>query len=210
MKSIFLEGFTLQASLILALGAQNIFVLESGLKRNHHFLIAGLCIFFDFLLTFVGVWGAASVLAKYPSLKIIVGICGVGFLLFYAYQKIKEGLGGAKISFEKSGLLLSRKKAILMALSFTLLNPHVYLDTVFLIGGYSAKYDSFEKRTAFGLGAGSLSTLWFLGLVLISSFFNKLLHSKKAMGRISLVSGIILLSIGIKLGIEVYNWIRIG
>lgn len=208
MVQVFLEGFFLQASLILALGAQNIFVLESGLKRQHHFLVASLCIFLDYLLVFIGVWGAAEILLKFPILKITVGICGVGFLIFYAFQKIREGFGRKAFESFNKTQVTTRKKAILAALGFTLLNPHVYLDTIVLIGGFSSKYSDFEMRTAFGFGAGTLSLVWFYGLVIVSSFFNKLLHNERAMRVISLMAGIVLLFIGYKLGVDVYSWVK--
>jgi L-lysine exporter family protein LysE/ArgO len=90
----FLQGFSLQASLILALGAQNIFVLNSGLKKQRHLLVAFVSSVCDTLLVFVGVLGVATFFVEFPVLKIGLGIIGVVFLFFYGVLKIKEGLDG--------------------------------------------------------------------------------------------------------------------
>jgi L-lysine exporter family protein LysE/ArgO len=87
----FIEGFLLQASLILALGAQNLFVLESGLKRQRHLLVALICSICDTVLIAVGVAGAASIFVQVPSLKICSGALGVLFLIYYGVKKILEG-----------------------------------------------------------------------------------------------------------------------
>ena len=87
------------------------------------------------------------------------------------------------------------------------LNPHVYLDAVVLIGSYSAKFDSLVHRFYFGAGAASFSIIWFFGLSLLASAASGLLNSPKAMSIVSLLSGIILILLSLKLGHEVYNWI---
>lgn len=86
----FIQGVLLQASLILALGAQNIFVLDAGLKRQHYALVALICTTCDVVLIFTGVAGAASIFLDNPELKVIFGFLGVGFLGFYALLKLKQ------------------------------------------------------------------------------------------------------------------------
>lgn len=207
MPGIFLQGFLLQASLILALGAQNIFVLNSGLRRQKHLLVALVCSACDTLLVFVGVLGVATVFVQFPLLKIGLGLMGVGFLLFYGLLKLREAKNGSAISLDSAQATTTRQ-AILTSLGFSLLNPHVYLDTVVLVGGYSAKFHLAAERFYFGAGASLFSTIWFFGLALLASFSSRLLKNAKAMRVVSLISGLILLVLAVKLGIDVWGWVR--
>ena len=205
MLSTFIQGFFLQASLILALGAQNIFVLESGLKKQRQFLVATLCSTCDLLLIAFGVMGAASIFLRIPMLKILFGVIGVLFLFVYGAKKFSEG---SKSSAGATGQpALSRKQVVLSSLGFSLLNPHVYLDTVVLIGGYSSKFLDFQSRAIFGLGAGSFSMLWFFGLTLFASSMSAILYNQRAMRVVSLVSGIILIGLSLRLAFNVYDWL---
>ncbi|MBL7665173.1 MAG: LysE family transporter [Bacteriovoracaceae bacterium] len=206
--NIFLQGFFLQASLILALGAQNIFVLNSGLHRKRHLLVAFLSSICDMTLILIGVLGVATVFVQVPILKIIFGVVGVGFLGYYGLLKLKEAKANTVFS-ENSFSATTLKQTVLTTLAFSLLNPHVYLDTVVLIGGYSAKFQGVFSRFLFGLGASAFSFLWFFGLVLLASAGNKLVHNKKAMRTISALSGIILLWLSVRLGIDVFDWIKV-
>lgn len=206
----FIEGFLLQASLILALGAQNIFVLESGLKRQRHLLVAAVCSVCDALLISVGVLGAASVFVQVPLLKIIFGVVGVLFLFYYGLKKLREGLLPQAITESHAATAAtSVRQVILLALGFSLLNPHVYLDTVILIGGYSAKFLEIDQRLKFGFGAASFSVLWFFGLAIFSHAMSTLLNNPKAIRIVSFISGVILILLSWKLGTDVYTWARV-
>lgn len=210
MKSflaIFLQGFFLQASLILALGAQNIFVLNSGLKRQRHILVAFVCSVCDAALILIGVLGAATLFVQVPLLKILFGLLGVGFLFYYGIKKLKESKSDSIIN-ESSIQSVELKKVLITTLAFSLLNPHVYLDTVVLIGGYSSKFHLIHERLVFGLGASFFSILWFFGLAILASAGNKLIHNHKFMRSISIISGVILLWLSVKLGIDVLHWIQ--
>ncbi len=206
MFSTFLQGFLLQASLILALGAQNIFVLNSGLRKQRHLLVAFISSICDTLLIFVGVLGIATFFIKFPILKIGLGIVGVGFLLFYGVLKLKEAKDGVGLS-RSSTETLNGRQTILTTLGFSLLNPHVYLDTIVLIGGYSSKFEILNERFYFGAGAAFFSTLWFFGLSSLASLASCFLNNPKSMRTVSLVSGIILVLLAIKLGTDVFGWI---
>lgn len=207
LLSIFIQGFALQASLILALGAQNIFVLNSGLRRQRHLLVAFVSSLCDTLLIFVGVLGVATIFVQIPILKIALGAVGVAFLFFYGLLKLKEAKNGVEISLDAKSTTTIRQ-TVLTALGFSLLNPHVYLDTVILVGGYSSKFDQLIERFYFGGGASAFSTIWFFGLALLASWGSKLLSSPKAMRIVSLLSGLILVLLAIKLGSDVVGWIR--
>lgn len=207
MLGIFLQGFLLQASLILALGAQNIFVLNSGLRRQRHLLVALVCSVCDTLLVFVGVLGVATIFVQFPLLKISLGIVGVAFLFFYGILKLREARRGSVIALDSAQAATARQ-AILASLGFSLLNPHVYLDTVVLVGGYSSKFSLALERFYFGAGASAFSAIWFFGLALLASLGSRLLRNPKAMRIVSLVSGLILIVLAIKLGADVWGWIH--
>jgi L-lysine exporter family protein LysE/ArgO len=204
---IFFQGFLLQASLILALGAQNIFVLDSGLRKQRHLLVAFVSSVCDTLLVLVGVLGVATVFVQLPILKMTLGIIGVGFLFFYGFMKLKEAKKGINI-LKTSEQVVTTRQAILTSLGFSLLNPHVYLDTVVLIGGYSSKFGLIFERFAFGVGASVFSIIWFFGLATLASLGSRLLNDSKAMRFVSLISGVILIGLALKLGTDVFNWIQ--
>lgn len=204
MLSHFIEGFVLQAGLILGLGAQNLFVLDAGIRKQRHYLIASVCSICDVLLIALGVLGAASIFLAYPLLKIIVGALGVAFLAYYAVLKLWEAWRGVKIEKNVEAKSFSRRRAVMLALAFSVLNPHVYLDTVVLIGGYATKFEALYERALFGAGAGFFSTLWFFGLATLSAAFGKVLMQPKAMRILSLLAGCVLSWLAIKLGFEVF------
>ena len=206
MISIVIQGFLLQASLILALGAQNIFVLNSGLRKKRHFLVALVSSICDTTLIFVGVLGVDTFFIQCPILKISLGIAGVSFLFFYGAMKINESRNTIDITTTSSDTT-NFWQTIFASLAFSLLNPHVYLDTIVLVGGYSSKFSVLSERFFFGLGASSFSTLWFFGLAFSASLFGSFLNNQKAMRMVSLVSGIILVLLALKLGAEVTHWI---
>lgn len=206
MLGLLAQGFFLQASLILALGAQNIFVLNSGLRKQRHLLVALVSSVCDTLLIFIGVLGVATVFVQLPILKISLGVVGVGFLFFYGFTKLKEAKNGVQLS-KTTQETTSIKQTILTSLGFSLLNPHVYLDTMVLIGGYSSKFAELSERFYFGAGASAFSTIWFFGLALLASAASRFLNSPKAMRMVSLVSGLILVLLAVKLGSDVLGWI---
>lgn len=206
MFTFFLQGFLLQASLILALGAQNIFVLNSGLRKDRHLLVAAISSICDTLLVFVGVLGVTTFFIQYPILKIGLGVTGVVFLFYYGVLKLQEAKGGNALDLSWS-LTTSLKQTVLTTIGFSLLNPHVYLDTIVLIGGYSAKFSLLTERFYFGAGASVFSTIWFFGLALLAFLGSRLLNNPNALRIISLISGLILVLLALKLGFDVYSWI---
>ena len=208
MSNIFLEGFFLQASLILALGAQNIFVLESGIKNQNQYLVAFVCSVCDFLLIAIGVLGAATIFVKFPYIKIVFGTLGVCFLFIYALQKMRQSFNENEFEFEEFEIhsSLDPKKSILLALGFSLLNPHVYLDTIVLIGGFSSKFTELNNRLIFVLGAGSFSSLWFFGLASFSRLLKRALRTKESMRKLNFGASLLLLYLGFTLALDVYEW----
>lgn len=206
MFNIFIQGFLLQASLILALGAQNIFILNSGLRKQRHLLAALVSSVCDVVLIFVGVLGVATFFVKYPVLKIGLGAVGVGFLFYYGVLKLKEARQGIEVKSSEKMMATTIKQTVFTSMGFSLLNPHVYLDTVVLIGGYSAKFSQLLARLYFGLGASLFSVIWFFGLAVLASLASKLLSNPKAMKMVAMISGLVLIFLALKLGADVFIW----
>lgn len=208
MGSLFVEGLILQASLIFALGAQNLYVLEAGLKRQHHLSVSFVCFLCDFLLIMCGVAGAATVFTKFPEIKILVGVLGVSFLFAYGMSKLfGPKLDPIKLDSQKIDQTL--KKSILLAISFSILNPHAYLDAFILIGGFSTKYEALQDRLVLGLGAAVYSGIWFLILSTLSSVMKPILKHPGRMRIIMSLAGFVLIFLSGKLGLDVMDWIKI-
>ncbi|WP_028033416.1 LysE/ArgO family amino acid transporter [Chelativorans sp. J32] len=158
----FLAGFFLGGSLIVAIGAQNAFILRQGLLRQHVFILCLICALSDALLIAAGVAGLGTLVARSPSLITAVTLGGAIFLFAYAIFAFRRALHPDALKAakeEKRGL----KAAIGACLAFTFLNPHVYLDTVVLVGSLSGAYEG-AARTSYALGAIAASFLWFFSL----------------------------------------------
>ena len=159
-----IAGLGLGASLIIAIGAQNAYVLRQGLRRQHVFAVASLCFVIDGGLIALGAGGFASLLQAVPSLPDIAAWGGAAFLAAYSLRSFHAALKPGSLTAEDgSGSGHGLRAALLTTLALSLLNPHVYLDTVILLGGIAAQYVG-QDRLAFALGAIAASGLWFYGL----------------------------------------------
>ena len=155
-------GFLLGASLIIAIGAQNAFVLRQGLLRRHVFPICLLCSAADALLIAAGVAGLGAIVSSNPTLLTVVTVGGALFLFAYGFIAFRRAWQGSSMNVdEKGGGTLAAALTTVLALTF--LNPHVYLDTVVLLGSLSARYEG-EARLAYALGAMTASFAWFFAL----------------------------------------------
>ena len=156
------EGFLLGASLIVAIGAQNAFVLRQGLQRRHVFAVATVCALSDAALIAAGIAGLGALVKQSPALLAGVTIAGAGFLSVYGLLSLRRAFRAEVLSpaaDESAGLAAT----VTACLALTFLNPHVYLDTVVLIGGLSARHAQ-SAAVAFGAGAALSSVAWFYGL----------------------------------------------
>ncbi|TXH92368.1 MAG: amino acid transporter [Pseudomonas sp.] len=162
MWQSYFNGLLVAAGLIVAIGAQNAFVLAQSLRREHHLPVAALCVTCDALLVAAGVFGLASLLAQSPLLLAVARWGGAAFLLWLGVQALRRALNPQALQQQDSGPR-SRRAVLLAALAVTLLNPHVYLDTVLLIGSLGAQQ---PVPGAYALGAASASLLWFFTLAL--------------------------------------------
>jgi L-lysine exporter family protein LysE/ArgO len=157
--AIMLKGFATSAGLIMAIGAQNAFVLSQGVKNNFHIPIAITCIFLDVLLIFVGVAGMGMLITQSQTLATAITVFGALFLTGYGARALLSALRPRGLNMAGK-LFISRKTAVLATLALSLLNPHVYLDTVVLIGSVGAQYGGIDKWW-FALGAATASVAWF-------------------------------------------------
>ena len=172
-----LLGFFTSLSLILAIGAQNIFVIEQGLKKQYIFIVCFICSISDCFLIFVGIF-LFNYFNQYFTLKIelIFNILLVIFLIYFIYSKIK--LRSKQINFNQNFRKTSLVSVIFKTLGFTYLNPHVYSDTVFFLGNFSKSF-LINDKIMFGFGASIASILFFFSIGYASNYFSKYLNNKK-------------------------------
>jgi len=172
-----LLGFFTGLSLILALGAQNIFVIEQGLKKQYVFLICLICSLSDLILIFLGIF-LFHYFNQYfnQTVELIFNILLIIFLLHFIYTKIKTHY--SDINFHNELTSISKTNIIIKTLGFTYLNPHVYSDTVFFLGNFSKNY-LLNQKISFGIGAAIASFLFFFTLGYLSNYLSKYANSKK-------------------------------
>lgn len=160
----FIQGFGTGGGLIVAIGAQNAFVLSQGVRQNHHLIIALICIVCDAIFIAAGVAGFGGAVSRNPALSQGVTWGGAGFLIFYGLRSFRSAVGGGHLDAQDQ-MVKSLRSAIITTLAVTLLNPHFYLDTVILMGSVSSQFQG-QSRLYFWIGAVCASTLWFTGLSL--------------------------------------------
>ena len=172
-----LLGFLTGLSLILALGAQNIFVIEQGLKKQYVFIICLICSLSDLILIFLGIF-IFHYFNQYfnQTVELIFNILLIIFLLHFIYTKIKTHY--SDINFHNQLTSISKINIIIKTLGFTYLNPHVYSDTVFFLGNFSKNY-LLNQKISFGIGAAIASFLFFYTLGYLSNYLSKYANSKK-------------------------------
>ena len=199
-----LLGFLTGLSLILAIGAQNIFVIEQGLKKQYVFLVCLICSISDLILIFLGIF-----LFQYfgnffnPSLEFILNILLLVFLAYFIYGKIS--FKNNKISFSKKIKKISISNITTKTLAFTYLNPHVYSDTVFFLGNFSKNFLLIDKFY-FGIGASIASFIFFFILGYSSKLLSNHLQSDQIWKRINLFIIIFMSIIALYILIEILNF----
>ena len=159
----FLHGFTSTALLIMAIGAQNAFVLRQGLRREHVLPVVLFCALSDAVLLQAGIWGMGGVLAARPEWAQLMRWAGAAFLVAYAAQAAARAFRPGHLLVSANGAGTSLRTTLLTLGALTWLNPHVYLDTVVLLGTMASPYPTWGRAT-FAAGGSLASALWFLGL----------------------------------------------
>jgi L-lysine exporter family protein LysE/ArgO len=163
MFSAAVTGFFTSFSLILAIGAQNAFVLRQGLLKSHVFAICLFCALSDAILIAAGVAGFGVVVSLYPALPTYMAWGGAGFLAFYGATRLWAGWKG-EYALVLRGKKMALLPAILTLAALTWLNPHVYLDTLGLIGAVSTQFTDTAEKWAFGIAATLASFVFFFSL----------------------------------------------
>lgn len=158
--SVFTQGLFLSLGLIVAIGAQNAFVLRQGLRREHVGSVVLFCAVADAVLIMAGVLGMAQALADSPGIARALALAGAAFLAVYGWQALRRARNPQLLKASEGGEAFSRGAAVAQAAAFTLLNPHVYLDTVLLVGSIGAQQPA-ALRGWFVAGASTASLFWF-------------------------------------------------
>lgn len=156
-----IAGFTFGLGLIVAIGAQNAFVLRQGLRREHVGAVVAVCAVSDLALIAAGAAGLGAIVAAHPRVLVAVTVLGAGVLLWYGISAARRAVRGSGELVADTGAGGDLRATLLTAVALTWLNPHVYLDTVVLLGSVSASY---ATPWAFAVGAGAASIAWFSGL----------------------------------------------
>ncbi|MEI6897586.1 MAG: LysE/ArgO family amino acid transporter [Psychromonas sp.] len=178
MLVTYFTGLMLMATLIIPIGLQNAFVLNQGIRKQHHIFVATFCGFSDVFFMCIGVWGGATLFASYPWLLISITLFGALFMIVFGGQcllRAVKGMGGM-IADNKQR---SFKMVLLACCAFTFLNPHVYIDTLVILGGFAANL-SIQERPYFVLGGITASFTWFFSLALLGAKFATVLSSARA------------------------------
>ena len=180
-----LLGFFTGLSLILAIGAQNIFVIEQGLKKQHVFLVCLVCSISDLILIFLGIF-IFEFFSKYfnPTVELIFNIALVIFLIHFIYSKIKNYK--TAVNFDTDVTSITAFNILLKTLGFTYLNPHVYSDTVFFLGNFSKNF-IVSQKLFFGIGASIASFLFFFLIGYLSKYLSKFAKNQKVWNIINIL-----------------------
>lgn len=201
----FLQGFGLGASMIIRIGAQNAFVLNQGIKRQHHLTTATICSLLDTLFISLGIFGGGALLAKNELLLTSVTIGGVAFLTIYGAISLRNAFRHAELSDPMSGTSLRGRSAVIAgALAVTVLNPHLYLDTVVILGSIGGQYSG-DDRIAFALGTILASFFWFYALSIGAAKLAPTLSQPKVRKGIDIVVALIMFLIAAMLLSELFS-----
>ena len=190
--SDFIQGFIIGSSLIIAIGPQNLYVINQGLKKNYILIVVLLCSLSDSLLIVCGIYLSNSLLNLNESLIITMKLIGGIWLILYGLNKIKNS--NSHNIENKEFKELSLNKVVFTTLAITYANPHVYLDTVVLLGSISVNFDN---KFYFGLGAIFASFVFFFTLGYFSKFLSKYIKSKKVWFYIDNIMGFLMLFYGL-------------
>jgi len=192
-----LAGAGFGLSLIVAIGGQNAFVLRQGLRREHVFTIVAICALSDALLIVLGVLGLGSLIAGVPVVLNIIEIAGGLFLVTYGVLAAKRAVKPGELTTDPSGAPLKWGAAVATVLALTYLNPHVYLDTVLLLGSVAGTYG--DNRWWFAAGAAMGSIVWFSALGFGARLLRPVFAKPVAWRILDAVIAVVMCAIGLSL-----------
>ena len=194
----FSNGLLIAAGLIMVIGAQNAYVLQQGLLKNHVFTLCTICFAADAMLIIAGVAGLGGYIVRYPLILKTAAFLGAGILLFYACKSLRAAFRAEALTAPAGAGQTARGPAVATLLALTFLNPHVYLDTVLLIGSISAQYQG-AALTAFTAGAVSASGLWFYSLGYCAKTLSPVLARPSAWRKLNIAIALIMLLVAFSL-----------
>lgn len=198
-QQVFLQGLGLGASLIMAIGAQNAHVIRTGVRGEHVFATVAACIAVDVALIALGMSGLGTLIESSPALLALARYGGAAFLLWYGWRCWASSLrGGAVLALSNGSEAPGLKRALATVLALSLLNPHVWLDTVVLLGAVGSSLAG-EERGAFALGAMTASVLWFGALGLGAQRFARVLGRPAVWRVIEALTGTLMLVLAVVL-----------
>ncbi|RUO63946.1 L-lysine exporter family protein LysE/ArgO [Pseudidiomarina planktonica] len=209
LLSTFFMGAIISGGLIIAIGSQNAFLLKTGLTNNHPFAAATVCFVGDILLIGAGVFGVGALFSVDSVWGMGLSIGGAAFLTWYGSKALKDAIKGeGKLTInEEEAPKATLKATLLMAFAMTFLNPHVYIDTVVLVGGVTAGLTD-HLRPWFVAGALFASAIWFYSLVFVAKKLAKTLNNPKAWRVINSLIAALMFLIAAKLITDV--WMQIA
>lgn len=194
---IYLNGLLLGISLITALGPQNVFLIRQGALGNHAALSALICFVCDTILVCASVTGLHHALKMHPAVFHFIAWFGAAFLIYYGGAALIRGLRRQEENTIESQERTSRFQIILLALGFSLLNPHAIIDSLVIVGGGSAQFP--DHPQAFIFGVVTASALWFISLTCATRYYSNTLTRVTVWRRIELFSGALMLFLAVKL-----------
>ena len=189
----FIQGLIIGGTLIIAIGPQNLFVIQQGLKKSYVFTGTLFCSLSDSLLIVIGIYLSNYIVQINPSIIGIIKVLGGIWLIFYGLNKVIK-LNQIKDINKKLNIINEYGKVLITLFLITYANPHVYLDTIILLGSLST---NFNDQFSFGVGAISASFLFFFSLGYMSKFLSKYIYSNKTWFWIDLTIGLLMISYGI-------------
>lgn len=198
MLAVYWQGFFLGAAMILPLGPQNAFVMNQGIRRQYHYMIALLCALSDMALICAGVFGGSALLSQSSLLLALITWGGVAFLLWYGWGAFRAMFQHQQEAVSLSLARQGRWQAVMTVLAVTWLNPHVYLDT-FVVQGSIGGQLSPAARSWFAFGSITASFLWFFSLAILAAWLSPWLSRPKAQRIINGVVGAIMWCIALQL-----------
>lgn len=199
------KGFIIGAGMIIPIGAQNAYILNQGIKQNFHLTAATICVFCDVILMSLGVFGGGALINSNEILALTITWLGIIFLLVYGGMFFKSYYLAEYEQNKKQFKVSSRKVVVFTTLAVTLLNPHVYLDTVVIIGSLSGQFTSDEKWL-FLFGTFLASITWFYALSLAAAKMSPWLSTDKIQRRINLFVALIMWAIAASLFYQTMNF----
>jgi L-lysine exporter family protein LysE/ArgO len=193
-------GLGLGLSLIVAIGAQNAFVLRQGLRLEHVTAVVAVCLLSDVALIAAGVGGAGALVTRAPDVVQVVCFAGAVFLLVYGLMAARRVLRPTALLPDSAGSRAGLAVTVTTCLALTWLNPHVYLDTVVLLGSLASTYD--DRRWWFGAGAALGSAIWFVGLGYGARLLRPVFARPTAWRVLDAVIGVVMVSLAVSLAVR--------